>query len=53
VFRVGRHWRFSVYDHASGQWQDSPTVADKEEAEQLRQRAFKERYETLSGGRLQ
>jgi len=50
VFKVGRNWRFSVYDHASGQWRDSPLVADEEEAERLRQEAFKERYEALLAG---
>jgi hypothetical protein len=50
VFKVGRHWRFSVYDHASEQWQDSPAVADKQEAERLRQQAFKKRYEDLTAG---
>lgn len=50
VFKVGRNWRFSVYDHAGGQWRDSPAVADEAEAERLRQEAFKERYESLIQG---
>jgi hypothetical protein len=50
VFKVGRQWRFSVYDHGTGQWQDSPAVPDKQEAERLRQEAFRERYEALTGG---
>ncbi len=49
VFKVGRHWRFSMYDHQAGQWRDSPTVADEAEAEHLRQEAFKARYEELVG----
>jgi hypothetical protein len=48
IFKVGRHWRFSLYDHASGQWQDSASIADKDQAERLRQEAFKQRYESLS-----
>ncbi len=47
VFKVGKAWRFSVYDHTSGSWQDSPLFATEPEAERLRQAAFKERYESL------
>lgn len=51
VFRVGKGWRFSVYDHRSGQWQDSPLIASQDEAERLRQEAFKTRFEALQHGR--
>ncbi|TVQ89354.1 MAG: hypothetical protein EA400_07610 [Chromatiaceae bacterium] len=47
AFRVGKGWRFSVYDHATGAWQDSPLLATQAEAERLRQLAFRERYEAL------
>jgi hypothetical protein len=47
VFKVGKAWRFSVYDHASGSWQESPLIATEQEAERLRQAAFRERYEAL------
>ncbi len=47
VFKVGRNFRFSVFDHASGQWNDSTPVADKQEAENLRQLAFKKRFDEL------
>ncbi|MBK1730225.1 hypothetical protein [Thiococcus pfennigii] len=50
VFKVGKGFRFSVYDHASASWQDSPLVADREEAERLRQIAVKARYEHLLRG---
>jgi hypothetical protein len=50
VFKVGRHWRFSVYDRDTGQWRDAPTADTKENAERLRQEAFKTRYETLLRG---
>jgi hypothetical protein len=30
VFKVGKAWRFSVYDHASGTWQDSPLIATEQ-----------------------
>jgi hypothetical protein len=51
VFKVGKGFRFSVYDHASGQWQDSPLIASQNEAERLRQQAFKARFEALQQGR--
>jgi hypothetical protein len=49
VFKVGRNWRFSVFDHASGQWRDSPTAASQQEAEALREQAYKQRFEALMG----
>ncbi|WP_462321030.1 hypothetical protein [Halochromatium sp.] len=47
VFKVGKAFRFSVFDHASASWQDSPLIATEDEAERLRQQAFKARYEAL------
>jgi hypothetical protein len=47
VFRVGKGYRFSVYDHATGQWQDSPLIAREADAERLRQEVFKERFGSL------
>ena len=47
VFKVGKGYRFSVYDHSSGQWRDAPLVAKEADAERLRQSAFKARYESL------
>ncbi|MFP4246392.1 MAG: hypothetical protein ACLFQ1_04370 [Halochromatium sp.] len=47
VFKVGKAYRFSVFDHASGRWQDSPLIATEAEAERLRQERFKARYEAL------
>jgi hypothetical protein len=47
VFRVGKAYRFSVFDHHTGEWQDSPMIADAQEAERLRQGAFKRRYDAL------
>ena len=47
VFKVGKSYRFSVYDHASGTWQDSPAIASEDEAERLRQEALKQRFEQL------
>jgi hypothetical protein len=51
VFKVGRGWRFSVFDHATGTWQDSPLAPSEEDASRLRQEAFKARYEALQRGR--
>ena len=50
VFKVGKAWRFSVFDHATDSWQESPLIASEQEAERLRQGALKERYEQLIGG---
>lgn len=47
VFKVGQLYRFSVYDHDSDIWQDSPAIPDKEEAEVLRQETIKQRYTAL------
>lgn len=47
VFKVGKAYRFSVFEHASGSWQDSPLIATEAEAERIRQQAFKARYEAL------
>jgi len=50
VFRVGKGYRFSVYDHTAAQWRDSPLASTQEEAERLREAAFKERFEALQRG---
>ena len=47
VFKMGRHYRFSVYNHASGQWEESPAIGDREQAEAMREQAFKSRFEAL------
>jgi hypothetical protein len=53
VFRVGKAYRFSVFDHETAAWQDSPMIATEQEAERLRQEAFKARFEALQrGGRV-
>jgi hypothetical protein len=49
VFKVGKAYRFSVYDHDADAWRDSPMIATEQEAERLRQEAFKERFEVLQG----
>jgi hypothetical protein len=47
VFKVGKGYRFAVYDHSSSQWLDAPLVAQEADAERLRQAAFKARFESL------
>ncbi|QIK37451.1 hypothetical protein GWK36_05055 [Caldichromatium japonicum] len=50
VFKVGRGYRFSVFDSKTGGWQDSPLIATESEAVRLRQEALKSRYESLVAG---
>lgn len=47
VFKMGRQYRFSVYNHATQSWEESPAIADKEQAEAMREHAFKTRFEAL------
>jgi hypothetical protein len=47
VFKMGRQYRFSVYNHATEHWEESPAIADKAKAEMLREQAFKARFEAL------
>jgi hypothetical protein len=49
VFRSGKQWKFSMYNHVTGQWEESPAIADKAEAEKLRDFAFKRRFDELCG----
>jgi hypothetical protein len=50
VFKVGRGYRFSVFDHATETWQDSPQCGSEQQAARLRQLVLKERYESLLAG---
>lgn len=47
VFKTGKGYRFSVFDHETLQWQDSPLIATEADAEHLRQATFKARFESL------
>ena len=49
VFKMGRQYRFSVFNHASGNWEESPAIGDKEQAEAMREHAFKARFNALCG----
>ncbi|MBK5965687.1 hypothetical protein CCR95_16745 [Thiocystis minor] len=50
VFKVGRGYRYSTFDHAENLWRDSPLASTEQEASRLRQAAFKDRYEELLRG---
>ncbi|MBK1647748.1 hypothetical protein [Rhabdochromatium marinum] len=47
VFKVGKGYRFSVFDHSTQSWQDGPLLKTLEEADRLRQQVFSHRYEAL------
>lgn len=47
VFKMGRHYRFSVFNHATQSWEESPAIGDKDQAEAMREHAFKSRFEAL------
>ncbi len=49
VFKVGKQYRFSIYNHAKDSWEDSPAIADKAQAEAMREHAFKARFDALCG----
>jgi len=47
VFKMGKQYRFSVYNHATGKWDESPAFGREEDAEAARQEAYRERFEAL------
>lgn len=47
VFKMGRQYRFTVYNHQSEKWEESPPVGDKEQAEALREKVFQQRVRAL------
>ena len=47
VFKMGRQYRFSVFNHATQAWEESPAIGDKEKAEAMREHAFKARFEAM------
>jgi len=49
AFKVGKGWRFSVYDHGAGAWVESPLFATQQEAEDARAQAFKQRFDEITG----
>ncbi len=49
VFKMGRQYRFSVFNHETQSWEESPAIGDKAQAEAMREHAFKARFEALCG----
>lgn len=48
VFKMGKQYRFSVYNHSTEAWDESPAFADKAAADQAREQAFKARFDALT-----
>ena len=48
VFKSGKQYKFSMYNPQTGQWEESPAIADREEAENMREFAFKKRFDELT-----
>ena len=49
VYKVGKGFRYAVLDPATGQWLESSAMDDEKEAQELRMRAFRQRFEKLTG----
>lgn len=49
VYKSGKSFRYAVLDRATGQWVESAAADDEKEAQELRMRAFKQRFEELAG----
>ena len=49
VYKVGRSWRFTIYDETNDEWIESPLMSSKEQADDLRNKAFQSRYRDLTG----
>jgi len=49
VFKAGKQYKFSMYNPQTDSWEDSPAMPDKDEAEKLREFAFKKRFDQLTG----
>lgn len=49
VFKVGRQYRFSVYNPEKDLWEQSPAIGSEEEASAMRDFAFNRRFRELAG----
>ena len=47
VFKMGKQYRFTVFNHSNGEWEEAPAMSSKEDAEALREQAFKARFDAL------
>jgi hypothetical protein len=48
VFKMGKQYKFSVFNHKTQAWNESGAYGSKEAAEQARDLAFKQRFDALS-----
>ena len=48
VFKTGKQYKFSIYNTQNQQWEESPAIVDKTEAENMREFAFKKRFDELT-----
>jgi len=46
--KVGRQWRFSILDPLTGKWEQSPAIANEQQASNLREQALRQRIQELS-----
>ena len=49
VFKMGRQYRFSIYNHATAQWDQSPAFGNEKEAKENRDLVCRQRFEALGG----
>jgi len=49
VYKVGRLWRFTVFDDSTNEWIESPLMASEAQAEKIRNMAFDSRFRYLLG----
>ncbi len=49
VYKVGKGFRFAAYDHATGQWIESPLIPDEQAAQKARTHIYQQRLDELVG----
>jgi hypothetical protein len=47
VYKVGKGFRFAAYDHATGQWIESPLIPDEQAAQKARMHVYQQRLNEL------
>lgn len=47
VYKVGRSWRFAIFDDVSNAWIESPLMDNQEQASDVRNKAFESRFHYL------
>lgn len=48
VYKAGKGFRFAAYDHASGQWIESPLIPEEQAAQKARQHVYQQRLKELT-----